>query len=392
MKWHGSPMTTFLPTEVSHKHGDAGFIRAALGLSVASALFTLLLRLFVPTIVSWSLAAAYLPHILFAYFLYGGMALVRGQKLEARLEALAPAIAGLGMGLCLPAYQSLGVIVFGAVLGSTIPERTSPLETRLATAASAAVACLIGALSFGALQSVSLLGTLLPDALIGGILGAIFGLHASLGALPNFLESDTDPVKLAYERARKLLTGKLLDNAARCWAVYSRILEVTDISLFTDVDEYGEFRTSLRDIMLRTFDLSCRWEEVEAFLARINKENLEKRISEVEKKLATTNDEVARKEYERIRTALDRRMDEHSRLVAAKERVLSRLEYYFTVLEDLHLATVRLKSSNAQADSIDGAALTGKIEDLAKDLSATSRALEELGISIGDQTSLTVDG
>ena len=106
--------------------------------------------------------------------------------------------------------------------------------------------------------------------------------------------------------------------------------------------------------------------------------DLDRRRDDAQKKLDASSDEVASNQYTRIIQALDRRRADLDKLGQAKERVMSRLEYYFTVLEDLQLSTVRLKSSTAQADSVACTALFEQMEDLSKDLKATSSTLDEL--------------
>ena len=374
-------MTDLVKVRTVEAKDQVGFTRTILALSGASALFRLLLQL---TSGIWAAlpGAAFLvqfvPHVLFAYFLYGAILMSTKRKPNSIAEMGYPALAGGAMGLCFQAYPILAILLFGGILGLVIPRGQVDLNRRLATAGAVSLTCLVGSLVFGALQNITALTGLLPDVLLGGIMGGIFGFYVGVGALPEHLQLTSDPVRQAYEDARRELTGPLLDNAARCWAMYQRILKSGAPNLFPDEEDYKEFRDNLADILLNTFDLSRKWQEVESYLARIDRADLDRRRDDAQKKLDGSSDEVASTQYTRIIQALDRRRADLDKLEQAKERVMSRLEYYFTVLEDLQLSTVRLKSSTAQADSVACTALFEQMEDLSKDLKATSSTLDEL--------------
>ncbi len=360
---------------------QVGLTRTILALSGASAIFRLLLQL---TSGIWAAlpGAAFLvqfvPHVLFAYFLYAAILMASHRKPNSVAEVGYPALAGGAMGLCFQSYPILAILLFGGILGLVVPRGQVDFSRRLSTAAAVSVTCLIGSFVFGALGNIAALGKLLPDFLAGGLMGGIFGFYVGVGALPEHLQLTSDPVRMAYEEARRELTGPLLDNAARCWAMYQRILKSAAPNLFPDSEDYKEFRSNLADILLNTFDLSRKWQEVESYLARIDRADLDRRREDAQKKLEASSDEVASTQYSRIIEALDRRRADLDKLGQAKERVMSRLEYYFTVLEDLQLSTVRLKSSTAQADSVACTALFEQMEDLSKDLKATSSTLDEL--------------
>lgn len=358
---------------------EVGFLRTVAALGAVSGLVTLLLRL---TAGFWTAAplAAFLPHTVFAYALYAAVVRARGRRLRPSMELLAPLGAGVAMGLCLPSYGALGVLLFGGILGLAVPEPDTAPGPRLGVALAVAVTCLLGSFVFGALEGIAVLGTLVPQILLGAGMGAVFGGYVALGSLPGHLALASDPVRAAYERARRELTGRLLDNAARCWAMYERILRSAERSLFPDQTEFDEFQGSLRDILLTTFDLSCRWQEVEGYLARLDTTEVQARLDDTLQRAASTADPVAKGQYAKIRKSLERRLADVQTLEQAKERVMSRLDYYFTVLEDLHLSTVRLRSSTAQADQLGAASLIERMEDLSRDLKATSTTLDELGI------------
>jgi len=384
-----------LPSTTLEARDQQGFTRSVAALAAASALFTPLLRL-TESLWAYLPAAAvvvrFVPHVMFAYFLYAAVLVAARRRPGSLLELGAPAAAGLAMGLCMPAYPILAILLVGGLLGAAVPPPSTTTEGRAGVAAAISVACLVGSLVFGALHNIAALGTLLPAMVANGVMGAIFGAYVGVGALPQHLRLTSDPVRHAYEQARRELTGRLLDNAARCWAMYQRILASAQPSIFPGADDYDEFRTNLGDILLNTFDLSRKWQEVETYLARVDRADLERRLGEARDKERSTADDVARAQYGKVAGALARRQADLTKLEQAKERVMSRLDYYYTVLEDLQLSTVRLKSATAQADSVASEALFEQMHDLAKDLEATSSTLDELGATARAETrGLTAD-
>ncbi|MBI2892673.1 MAG: hypothetical protein HYY06_03915 [Deltaproteobacteria bacterium] len=308
-----------------------------------------------------------------------GIALMWGRRWPALL-VLGPLL-GLGsVALLLAAgdsHEPFGLGLMGAVLGLPL---ALPSGSRLRAAlviAGTALGAVVGIASVRAVEA-TLLGPIdAPDIASYALQGGIVGLFVSIGTVGRHITVAGDAVQDALARATRDLPGDFAELVGRAGETRVRVLDALERRADGSEKERAQVRKAVDELAGCIVKVGRRWQAVDTDLGTTSPAVLERRIAELTGRIEAAADPEARAAYEKARGALEDQLQHRTEIAKSRDRTVARLHSYLAVLERLHLAVVRFRSSDAHRFATEMQPMLDELDGVGTDAELAAQAIDE---------------
>ncbi|MBI4818069.1 MAG: hypothetical protein HY791_17535 [Deltaproteobacteria bacterium] len=317
--------------------------------------------------------------------LAGSLTLVGSTKDPSKASSLASAVgaaAGGALGLVgAVLYQLtaqwpwLGALLAGVAAAPILARGESP--SKMAT-----TGVFTGAMAYAGLYVLKVLARngligppLMPGPLATAIAGAAAGLFIGLGALPRYLGSREDSVETAFGRAVKSAEGEILEILDRSFTIYRAIR--ADLAGKKGATEKRLGR-QVSDLAMRILHISEQCQKIQRDLGGNARDELEQRIADLNVKVESAQDPAAKRTLKAAIESLDGQRRAREAIGFGLERVIARLHANVAMLEKVRFSLVHARSADAERFGGESSPLADTIDELSRELDATSVAVGEV--------------
>jgi hypothetical protein len=210
------------------------------------------------------------------------------------------------------------------------------------------------------------------------VAGSLLGFLAAFGALPRTLSTVRDAVAEALEREGRGLSVALQELCKLSVETHARTREAVAAADPATPALAGRLGRASEDLALKVVALASGAAEVDRSNDPEGILRLEARLSDLDKKLKQVKDEVASAGYGRAREAVLTQIEHHRRLDVDRERLTARLHEHLATLEELHFASLHLRSSDAQRKACEIRPLLDQATALTSEADAITEVAGEL--------------
>jgi hypothetical protein len=291
---------------------------------------------------------------------------------------LAPLLGLAATGLLLAtggAHEPAGLALMGALLGWPLSSGL-PRWRRASVVVCAGLGSLLGVAVARALEQTALTAVGAPDLAAFALEGGVVGFFVSLGTLGRHLHSRRDILTETLTTATRELPPEFSELVGRVRETRSRVLEA--IERRTDGDkERIAVKKAVDELSTCMINVGRKWQAVDRDLGGTTVPILAQRIADLQIRIDAATDDEARRAYERARGALEDQLQHHSEIARSRERTVARLHSYLAVLERLHLAVVRFRSSDAHRFAGEMQPLLDELDGVGTDAELAAQAMEE---------------
>lgn len=273
-------------------------------------------------------------------------------------------------------WPLLGALFLGAAAAPVLA-RGETTEKLALTGAVTGLLALAGAYVSGVLLSHGeVLGSLVPAPLATAAASGAFGLFLGLGAAPRHVHRSEEPVEAAYSAALGEASGEVHEILERSLAIYRMIR--ADLGSRAGSKTEVQLGTRVSDLAMRILVIGKQCRAIEADLGAAPAKALEDRIEALRKKADATSDPSARATFLATIDSLDAQKKAVEAIGRGLERVLARLHANVALLEKVRFSLVHARSADAERSGSEASPLTDTIDELSRELDATSTAVGEV--------------
>lgn len=233
-----------------------------------------------------------------------------------------------------------------------------------------------GAYVASILQSTGVLESLLSPPLATAAASGALGLFVGLGSAPRHVTRSGEPVEAAYAGALARAHGEVHEILERSLAIYRMIRG--DLSTRAGSKTEVQLGTRVSDLALRILEIAEHCRAIEADLGAAPAQALEDRIASLQKKADATSDPSARATFLATIQSLDSQKTAVEAIGHGLERVVARLHANVALLEKVRFSLVHARSAHAERSGSEASPLTDTIDELSRELDATSTAVGEV--------------
>ncbi len=340
---------------------------------------------FIAYLLDWLLSFGLIDSWVFPVVVAAGALAAIGARGKNALKAIiGGAFGALGGGLfALTAGQwaPFGALLLGASAAPVLGEGDS-------TKRKAVTALLTSAFAYGGLYvgkvllALPILSTLVPAPLAAAVAGAAAGLFFGLGAAPKHLARPMDPVEQKYLEALNVKDGELHEILHRALTIHSAVK--TDLLGRADDETVKRLGSRVAELMLRILHIAEQCRTIENDLSAAPAYELEERIAQLEKKAEGASDAHARRTYETAIASLDEQRRALQAIGRGRERVIAKLHANVALLEKVRFSLLHLRSADAERVTGDSSPVADALEELGREIDATSTAVSEVWGQTGD--------
>lgn len=299
----------------------------------------------------------------------------RGKNLLKALIGGAFGALGGGLFVLTGQWALFGPLLLGAAAAPVLAEGDSSKRkavTALLTAGMAFAGIYVGQF----ILSLPFLGAVMPEPVVAGVAGAAAGLFFGLSAAPKHLARPMDPVEQKYLEALIDKDGELHEILHRALAIHTAVK--ADLEGRTSDETVTKLGERVSDLMLRILTIAEQCHTIEQDLAAAPAFELEERIAQLEKKAEGATDVAARNTYHAAIQSLDEQRRAMQAIGRGRERVIAKLHANVALLEKVRFSLLHLKSADAERVGGESSPLADALEELAKEIDATSTAVGEV--------------
>lgn len=362
---HGFPVGPFTFTDEGGFASDVG--RGVLGAGAGALLASLLGDVQSPGAFAWVVALA----------ATGALAAI-GARTGGLLRAIHSAAFGLIGGWLYARtmdWPVLAALLVG-VAAAPVLARGEPTEKVAVTGAITGLLALGGVYVASVLQSTGFLGSLLPPHLATAAAGGALGLFVGLGSAPRHVVRSEEPVEAAYVASLASAQGEMHEILERSLAIYRMIRG--DLGARAGSKTEVQLGTRVSDLAMRILTIARQCRSIESDLGAAPAQALEDRIEALRKKADATNDPSARTTFLATIDSLDQQKKAVEAISRGLERVVARLHANVALLEKVRFSLVHARSADAERSGSEASPLTDTIDELSRELDATSSAVGEV--------------
>lgn len=272
-------------------------------------------------------------------------------------------------------WPVLGALMLGAAAAPVLA-RGEPTEKIALTGALTGLLALGGAYVAYVLQSTGVLGSLVPPPLATAAAGGALGLFVGLGSAPRHVTRSEEPVEAAYVGALAHAHGEVHEILERSLAIYRMIRG--DLGTRTGSKTEVALGTRVSDLAMRILKIAEQCRAIESDLGAAPAQALEDRIEALRKKADATTDPSARATFLSTIESLDSQKKAVEAISRGLERVVARLHANVALLEKVRFSLVHARSADAERSGSEASPLTDTIDELSRELDATSTAVGEV--------------
>lgn len=272
-------------------------------------------------------------------------------------------------------WPILGAVLVGAAAAPVLA-RGETTEKVALTGAITSLFVLGGAYVSYVLESTGVLAGLLSPMGATAAAGGALGLFVGLGSVPRHVVRSDEPVEAAYERALGAAHGEVREILERSLSIYRLIR--ADLGTRTGSRTEVQLGTRVSDLALRILEIGEQCRAIEADLGTAPAQQLEDRIAGLRKKAEATSDASARATFLATIDSLDTQKKAVEAIGRGLERVVARLHANVALLEKVRFSLVHARSASAERSGSEASPLTDTIDELSRELDATSTAMGEV--------------
>lgn len=272
-------------------------------------------------------------------------------------------------------WPILGAVLVGAAAAPVLA-RGETTEKIALTGAVTSLFVLGGAYVSYVLESTGVLAGLLSPMGATAAAGGALGLFVGLGSVPRHVVRSDEPVEAAYERALAAAHGEVREILERSLSIYRLIR--ADLGTRTGSKTEVQLGTRVSDLALRILEIGEQCRAIEADLGTAPAQQLEDRIAGLRRKAETTTDASARATFLATIDSLDTQKRAVEAIGRGLERVVARLHANVALLEKVRYSLVHARSASAERSGSEASPLTDTIDELSRELDATSTAMGEV--------------
>jgi hypothetical protein len=336
------------------RFGDhASFHRAAIGMTVSSALLGIVLHPLTP----------FAPLLGGIFGIAVGAALGYGKPVWRLIAAALASLPLLVMTASWPAFAlSAGILTLGCALPTARGMRGA---MTVMLGATVTLLAMWTALRFDHARATAHW----PASLTDGASAAAMGIVGVVAMLPRHLGIAFDPVRSALAALPPRLDSEVRALCDRTLAIWSDVkikLGETDPNL-----------TLVRDGVLKTLEVAAK--STDAQPQGANDEQLGRRMEDLDARIAAATDDEVKAQYQSARAALSDQAKYRERIRQNHERLVARLHNHVAALEKFQLAAGGLASARAASSGAAQPDLGQQLSDLSRDVAASGEALVEVG-------------
>jgi chromosome segregation ATPase len=232
--------------------------------------------------------------------------------------------------------------------------------------------------AFAARRPLAIL--VLVSALLGGLLLFLWLLPLGLAAYGLMVYLDgRDPATAAISRRvpRPRLTSASfrarLDAVERSQREIERSIEQADGPVARLLVRINE-QTS--DLVEQAYALCERGQVIEAYLTRVNLQDLQQRIAATDRQMAATADQYTLQQLQETRAALAEKQRNAAELTTYVGRIQAQLQNIHASLDNVLAETVRLRTADALAADSATTQVAQRLSDLKSDMDTFQRVLD----------------
>ncbi len=200
-----------------------------------------------------------------------------------------------------------------------------------------------------------------PTWITDAVAAAAMGIVGVLATLPRHFSMAVDPVSAAKRALPSVLDAEVRDLCNRASAIWTTAKERLD----------AQDQALVREGVLKAFEVASKSNAVK--LSGSGDSELVARMAELDKRIAAATDDEVKTQYQSARAALDDQQKYRDRIRQGRERLVARMHNHVAALEKYQLAATGLEASR-----VEGAPAMKQLEELSKDVAASSEALAEV--------------
>ncbi|MCC7382857.1 MAG: hypothetical protein IT384_13555 [Deltaproteobacteria bacterium] len=302
-----------------------------------------------------------------------------GAKLGGWMSAVRGGAFGLLGGvlhnLSYPDWPLLAALLLGGAAAPVLAKGEPAAKAALTAAVTGALA-FFGLYVAGVFQAHGVLAPLLPGPLATAAAGGAAGLFLGLGSTPRHIVPAEEPVEAAYLRVLAGGGGELQDILQRALGIY-RVIRA-DLTLRKGGKTEAQLQARVSELSLRILRIAEQCHTIERDLGATPTRDLDDRIQALEAKASSSSDPAARATFQSAVQSLDLQRKSVAAIERGLERVLARLHANVALLEKVRFSLVHARSADAERIGGEASPLTDTIEELSRELDATSAAVGEV--------------
>jgi chromosome segregation ATPase len=130
------------------------------------------------------------------------------------------------------------------------------------------------------------------------------------------------------------------------------------------------------ELIEQAYELCDKGQVIEAYLARVNPQELQQRIADTDRQLATTTDAYTLQQLQETRTALAEKQRNAADLTTYIGRIQAQLQNIHASLDNVLAETVRLRTADAVAAGSATNQVAQRLADLKSDMDTFQRVLD----------------
>jgi hypothetical protein len=308
----------------------------------------------------------------------GALAAIAGKGKNWLRAAAGGALGILGgalHALCTPAWPVFGALLLGLSAAPVLAKGESPGRMAL-TGVVTGMLSFLGLYVTGILQSRGVLAVMMPPPLATAVAGSAAGLFFGLGAVPRHIVRAEDPLEVVFKAALEIKDGEIHEILTRAHTIHQAVrgdLQARKVGP-TEI-ELGQ---RVSDLSHRILQIAEKCRSIEHDLGVAPAAELESRIAVLARKADQATDPLARSTFHSAIRSLDGQRRAVEAIGRGLERVVARLHANVALLEKVRFSLVHARSADAERIGGEASPLTEAIEELSRELDATSAAVGEV--------------
>ncbi|MBK8014219.1 MAG: hypothetical protein IPK13_23080 [Deltaproteobacteria bacterium] len=310
----------------------------------------------------------------------GALAGVAAQGKQRGIRALFGGVLGLvGSALHIATvgtWAPFGALILGASCAPVLARGDTKKRVAL-TGLLASAFAYAGLFVTQALLDREFLVGLLPAPIAVALIAGAGGMILGLASAPRHLIRPIDPVEASFSEWIAKQQGELREVLTRALAVYTAVRR--DIEARKDEDtSIRELSARVGELMLRMLEIAHRCERIERDLAETPTEEIDARILRLKSRAEGTNDAEAARTYLAASASLEAQRHSLESITRGRERVVARLHGHLALLERIRFSLLHMRSAHAERFDDGVLPVTEALEELSRELDATSVAVGEV--------------
>jgi hypothetical protein len=272
-------------------------------------------------------------------------------------------------------YPFFGALLLGMTAAPVLAKGESAGRMAV-TGVATGMLTFLGLYVTNVLQSRGILANFLPPPLATALAGSAAGLFIGLGSAPKHVVPAEDPVEAAYRAALGMRDGEIFEILTRAFTIHQAVRG--DLGARAVGATELELGRRVSDLSMRILHIAEQCRSIERDLGATPATDLEMRIQTLTRKAESATDPSARATFHSAIKSLDGQRRAVEAIGRGLERVVARLHANVALLEKVRFSLVHARSADAERIGGEASPLAEAIDELSRELDATSAAVGEV--------------